>query len=75
MDAGNSRSHQHLRETFLTGGCAERHAIQQNLVSRSPKQEPAPAALIERTSQLFPRGLKLRRRSHVAKFVEACKLQ
>jgi hypothetical protein len=75
VDAGNSRAHEHLCETFLTGGCAEWHAIQQNLVSRSAKQEPAPAALIERASQLFPRSLKLRRCSHVAEFVEACELQ
>jgi hypothetical protein len=75
VDAGNSRAHQHLRETFFTGGCAEWHAVQQNLISRSAQQEPAPAALIERTSELFPRRLKLRRRSHVAKFIEACELQ
>jgi hypothetical protein len=75
VDASNSRAYQHLRETFFTGGRAQRHAIQQNLVSRSAKQKPAPAALIERTSELFPRSLKLRRRSHVAKFVEACELQ
>jgi hypothetical protein len=75
VDAGNSRAHQHLREAFFTGGCPQGHAIQQNLIPRSAKQEPAPAALIERTPELFPRSLKLRRRSHVAKFVKACELQ
>jgi hypothetical protein len=75
VDASNSRAYQHLRETFFTGGRAQRHAIQQNLVSRSAKQKPAPAALIERTSELFPRSLKLRRRSHVAKFIKARELQ
>jgi hypothetical protein len=75
VDAGNSRTHQHLCKAFFTGGCAERHPVQQNLISRCAKQEPAPGALIERASELFPRSLKLRRRSHVAKFIEACELQ
>ena len=75
VDAGNPRAHQHLRETFFTGGCAERHTIQQNLIPRSAKQQPAPAALIERASELFPRSLKLRGSPHVAKFIEACELQ
>jgi hypothetical protein len=75
VDAGNSRAHQHLREALFTSRCSEWHAIQQNLIPRSAKQEPAPAALIECTAELFPRSLKLRRRPHVAKFVEACELQ
>jgi hypothetical protein len=59
---------------FFTGGCAEWHAIQQDLVSGRSKQKPAAAALIERTSELFPRSFKLRRRSHMAKFIEPCEL-
>jgi hypothetical protein len=38
VDAGNPRAHQHLRKTFFTGGCAERHAVQQDLIARSPEQ-------------------------------------
>jgi hypothetical protein len=75
VDAGNSRAHQHLRETFFTRGSTKWHAVQQNLVSRGSKQKPAPAALIERAAELFPRSLKLRRRSHVAKLIEACELE
>jgi len=37
VNAGNPRAHEHLRKTFFTGGCAERHAVQQYLVSRGPK--------------------------------------
>jgi len=38
VDAGNPRAHQHLRKTFFTGGCPERHAVQQDLIARGPKQ-------------------------------------
>jgi len=33
VDAGNTGARQQLCETFFTGGCAEWHAIQQDLVS------------------------------------------
>jgi hypothetical protein len=75
VDAGNSRARQQLRETFFAGRGAKRHTIQQDLVSRSSKQESAAGALIERTSELFPRSFELRRRSHMAKFIEPCELQ
>jgi hypothetical protein len=75
VNAGNSRAGQQLRETFFTGGSAEWHTIQQNLIPRSSEQEPASAALIERTTELFPRSFKLRRRPHMPKFIEACELQ
>jgi hypothetical protein len=75
VDAGNSCAGQQLRKTFFTGGCAKWHAIQQDLVSRGSKQEAAAAALIERTSELFPRSVKLRRGSHMAKLVEPCEFQ
>jgi hypothetical protein len=75
VDAGDSRTHQHLGEAFFTGGRAQGHAVQQDLISRRAKQKTAPAALIERTSELFPRSLKLRRRAHVSKFIEACELE
>jgi hypothetical protein len=75
VDAGDSRAHQHLGEAFFACGCAERHTIQQNLIPGSSEQKAASAALIERTSELFPRSLKLRRRPHVAKLIEACELE
>jgi len=75
MNAGNSRACQQLREAFFTGGRAERHTVQQNLAPRSAEQEPAAAALIERTTELFPRSFKLRRRPHVTKFIEPRELQ
>jgi hypothetical protein len=75
MNAGNSRTGQQLREAFFAGGRAERHAVQQNLVAGSAKQEAASDALIKRTSEFFPRGFKLRRGSHVAKFIEPRELQ
>jgi hypothetical protein len=75
MDAGNASANQHLSEALFTGGRAKRHAVQQNLVAGSAKQQAAPYALIERTSEFFPRSLKLRRRSHVAKFIEPRELQ
>jgi hypothetical protein len=75
VNAGNTGACEQLRKTFFTGGRTERHAVQQDLVPRRAKQKPATAALIERTSELFPRSLKLRRSPHVAKFIEACELQ
>lgn len=75
VNAGNSGARQELRETFFTSGCAEGHTVQQNLVSRSSQQEAATDALIKRTSKLFPRSLKLRRRAHVAKFIEPREFQ
>jgi hypothetical protein len=75
VNAGNTGARQQLRETFFTGGRTEWHAVQQDLVPRSSKQKPAAAALIERTSELFPRSFKLRRRPHMAKFVEPCELK
>jgi hypothetical protein len=75
VNAGDSGAHQHLRETFFASGCAERHAVEQDLISRSAKQEAAAGALIERTSEFLPRSFKLRRRPHMSKFVEACELQ
>jgi hypothetical protein len=59
-----------LGKTFFARGGAERDAIQQDLIPGGPKQQAASGALIERTSELLPRGLKLRRRSHVAKLIE-----
>jgi hypothetical protein len=35
MNAGYTGACQQLRETFFTGGCAERHAVQQDLIPRS----------------------------------------
>jgi transcriptional regulator CtsR len=32
VNAGNARASQQLRETFFTGGCAEWHAVQQDLI-------------------------------------------
>jgi hypothetical protein len=75
VNAGNTGARQKLRETFFTGGRTERHAVQQDLVPRSSKQKPAAAALIERTSELFPRSFKLRCGSHMAKFIEPCELK
>jgi hypothetical protein len=75
VNAGNTGASQQLRETFFTGGRTEWHAVQQNLIPRSSKQKPAAAALIERTSELFPRSFELRRRSHMAKFIEPCELK
>jgi hypothetical protein len=75
VDAGNPGACQQLSEAFFTGGGAERHTIQQNLVPRRTEQQAAADTLIERTSEFFPRSLKLRRRPHVAKFIEACKLE
>jgi hypothetical protein len=75
VNACNSRAGKQLCETFFACGGAERHSVQQNLAPRSAKQEPAAGALIERTTELFPRSFKLRRRPHVAKFIKACELQ
>jgi hypothetical protein len=75
VNAGNSGTGEQLCETFFAGGSAQWYTVQQDLVSRSPEQEPAAAALIERTTELFPRSFKLRRRPHVTKFIEACELQ
>jgi hypothetical protein len=74
MDAGDPGARQQLREAFFTGGGAERHAVQQNLVPRRTEQKASAGAFIKRTSEFFPRSLKLRRCPHVAKFIEACKL-
>jgi len=75
VNAGNTGTRQQLREAFFTSGCAERYAIQQDLIPRSTQQKSASAALIERTSEFFPRSFKLRRRSHMAKFIEPCELE
>jgi len=75
MDAGDTGASQQLREAFFAGGSAEWHAVQQDLISRGSKQQPAANALIERTSELFPRSFELRRGPHMAKFIEACELK
>jgi hypothetical protein len=38
VNAGDAGACQQLRETFFTGGCAERDAVQQNLIPRGSKQ-------------------------------------
>jgi hypothetical protein len=75
VDAGNSRAGQELCKTLFTGGSAERHTIQQNLVPGGAKQEAATHALIERTAELFPGGFKLRGSPHVAKFIKPREFQ
>lgn len=64
-----------MRKAFFASRCAERHTIEQDLVSRSAQEEAAAAAFIERTSEFFPRSFKLRRGPHVAKFIEPRELQ
>jgi hypothetical protein len=75
VNAGNPRRRQELRETPLSGCRTQWHSIEQDLIARSPKQQPSVPAFIERSPQFFPCSLKLRGRSHVPKFVQARKLQ
>jgi hypothetical protein len=70
MNAGDAGSDQELRETFLARRSAQRHAVQQNLIAGGAKQKSAAAALVESAAQFFPSGLKLRRGSHVTKFIK-----
>jgi hypothetical protein len=75
VNAGNPRPCQELRETSLSGCRTQWHSIEQDLIARSPEQQPGVPAFVERNPQFFPGSLKLRRSSHVAKFVQARKLQ
>lgn len=69
VNAGDAGTGEQLGKTFFASGRAERHAVEQDLHSGCAEQKSAAAALIERTTQFFPRGFKLRRRPHVAKFI------
>jgi len=75
MNARDSRSGQQLREASFSRRRAHRHAVQQNLVSRSAQQHAAPAAVLQRLPQLSPRRVKLRRGLRVAKLVQPRKFQ
>lgn len=75
MNAGNAGRHQQLREASFAGGRTERHAVKQDLIARSTQQHAATAAVFQRLAQLFPRRIKLLRRLHMAKLVEARKFQ
>jgi hypothetical protein len=70
VDAGDAGAGQQLRETFFARRGSQRHAVQQDLITGGAQQKSAAAAVVEGRTQFFPRGLKLRRGSHVAKFVK-----
>jgi hypothetical protein len=75
VNARDSRGNQQLREAAFARGGPERHAVQQNLRSRSAQQHAAAAAVIQRVAQFFPRRFKLLRCFRVPKFVQPRKLQ
>src|SRR5713226_4955857 len=75
VDAGDTRSNQQLREAAFASRGTQGHTVEQNLVSRSAKEDAAPSALLKRTAQLFPRGLELGRRASVAKLIEPREFQ
>jgi hypothetical protein len=47
MNAGDSGTGQELRETFFRRRCAQRHAIEHDLISRRAEQQPRISALIQ----------------------------
>ncbi len=47
VDAGDAGRGKELREGALTGGGAQRHAIQQDLIPGRPQQQAAAAALVQ----------------------------
>jgi hypothetical protein len=75
MNARDTRSRQELRETSFAGCCAQRNAVEQDLITRRSEQQAAAAAFVQSTTQFFPGGLKLRSRAHVPELIEARKFQ
>src|SRR5882672_2984504 len=71
-DAGGGKQ---LRETALCGGGAQRHTVQQNLLTRSAEQKTAVGALIESRTQLFPCCFKLRSGPYVTELVQTRELK
>ncbi|PYT89047.1 MAG: hypothetical protein DMG36_23105 [Acidobacteria bacterium] len=64
-----------MRETPFSRRRSHRHAVEQNLISRSAQQHAASAAILKRLAQLPPRRFKLRRGLRMAKLIEPRKLQ
>ncbi|HKV23327.1 MAG TPA: hypothetical protein VJN93_01935 [Candidatus Acidoferrum sp.] len=75
MDAGNAGASEELRKTFFTGGSPKWDAIEKNLISGGTEEKSAAYALIKRTTEFFPRSLKLSRGSHVSEFIKTCEFQ
>jgi len=75
VNAGDPRRSQKLREASFSRRRTQRHAIQQDLRSRSAQQHTAAAAVIQRPAQFFPRGFELLRRLRVAELVQPRELQ
>jgi len=75
MDAGNARRNQQLCEAAFASRGTQGHTVEQNLISGCAEENAAAPALIKRSAQLFPRGLKLGGRASVAKLIEPRKLQ
>jgi hypothetical protein len=61
VNAGDSGGDQKLRETSFTGRCAQRHAVQQNLVTGGAQQQSTAPAFIESVAQFFPGAIELGR--------------
>jgi len=64
-----------MRKAFFTRRRSHRHAVEQNLVSRSAQQHAAPAAILQRLAQLPPRRFKLRRGLRMAKLIQPREFQ
>src|SRR2546426_200064 len=75
VNAGDPRRSQKLREASFSRRRTQRHAIQQDLRSRSAQQHTAAAAVIQRPAQFFPRSFELLRRLRVAELVQPRELQ
>ena len=75
VNAGNTRRSQQMREASFARRRPQRHAVQQNLRPRSAQQHTAPAAVLQRVAQFFPRGFKLLRSLCVAKLIQPRKFQ
>ena len=75
VNARDPRRSQQLRKASFSRRRAHRHAVEQNLVSRSAQQHAASGTVLQRLPQLLPRRIKLRGRLGVAKLVQPRKLQ
>ncbi len=64
-----------MRETPFAGCCAERYAVQQDLVARRTQQQSATAAVIQSAAEFLPGCFELHPSAHVSELVQSCEFQ